>query len=309
MDTEKFVVLKKSEEATVPKLSDELYNIICRYVELNRYLQEINQLYDILQFNIEQFFINYELGSDDCVVRRDNFKSDHSNFIAVNAYIMNILSAGRSLVDSTDNCVKNTYGEKTDQYIVYKKCVLSMVYDSNFSYRFFYDLRNFAQHNHLPVSVNDGFCCFDTAQILNTPHFKSNKNVRTELEKLHKQIKGKYKDNFRISLSMCLIEYLVGVAQIYKGFWGNIKDLLFELKISIDLEIERTPELLEHNNEMFNSYILYQIPDKEGWQAFSPYSDTESYYENCMKVAQHFFEGINQEYETLKEHFREISFE
>ncbi len=308
MDTEKIVVLKNTENVTTHDLSEEFITIVCDYVEINRHVQEINQLFDVFQFNIERLMVTYEICSDDCFNRKTEFETDYTDFVAINAFMMNIISAGRSLVDALDICMVNAYGEKSDKYNDYKLC-RSAVYDGKFAYRFFYHLRNFAQHNHLLISTEDNFCYFDAAQILDTPHYKANKKMWDELESICSEIRERYKDNFRISLSLCLIEYIAGVAERYKVFWEYIKDRLFELKGEIDKALEQEPEILEHGNEKFNGYILYQTPGKPDWHAFAPYNDMDTYYENCMESAMDFFVESDTEYKTLQKHFEKISSE
>lgn len=308
MDTERTVVLNEKESVMMHDLSEELIAVICDYVEINRHVQEINQLFDVFQFNIERLMMNYEIRSDDFVIRKTGFETESSDFIAINAFLINIISSGRSLTDTLDVCMANAYGDASDKYcdFITRKAT---VYDGKFAYRFFYHLRNFSQHNHLLVSAEKNFCFFDTAQILSTPHYKANKKMWEELERICEEIRERYKDNFRISLSRCLIEYIAGIAEVYKFFWECIKDRLFELKGEIDEALKREPEILEHGNEKFNGYIIYQTPEKEGWHAVAPYNDMDSYYENCLRSAIAFFIESDAELKTHQKHFRTLSSE
>ncbi len=308
MDTERIVVLKKTENVTMHKLDEAFVCVVCDYVEINRHIQEINQLFDVFEFNIERLAKNYKLRADDRIKRRMSFKINTSDFIAINAFVMNIISAGRSLVDSLDICMETAYGKGSERYGGYKNRI-SEIYEEKFAYRFFYHLRNFSQHNHLLVSTEGNFCYFDASQILTTPHYKANKKMWSELESICNEIRERYHDNFRISLSLCLAEYIAGVAQVHKIFWEEIKERLFALKSQVDSMIEREPEILEHNNEKFNGYILYQKPGEEGWHAFSPYSDTDSYYENTLRGAISFFEERDKAYSAIQKHFESISSE
>lgn len=304
MDTEKTVILKKSENVTLCDLSKEVNDVVVQYVEINRHMQEINQLFDVFQFNIEQFMANYEISTNDCITRKAGFQSNYSDFIAINSHMINMLGAGRSLVDSLEICIKNAYGNESNEYKEYKTGS-SAVYDENFNYRFLYHLRNFSQHNHLVISVEEDFCYFDTSQIVNTPHFSPNKKMWNELKEIFEEIRATYKDNFRISLSMCLIGYISGVSELYKLFWETVKRKLFELKREMDMAIQNNPALLKHDNEMFDGAILYQ--NSEGkWQAFFPYNDMDSYYEKCMGSAVAFFEESVKEYRDIQKHFKWI---
>ena len=305
MDTERIVILNETENVTMHKIDEAFVSVICDYVEINRHIQEINQLFDVFNFNIERLISSYEIGTDDCIKRRTGFETNGSDFVAINAFMINIISAGRSLVDSLDICMATVYGGESEKYSDFKRQI-SGIYDRKFAYRFFYHLRNLSQHNHLLISTEENFCYFDASQILITPHYNANKKLWEEMENICKEIRERYHDNFRISLSLCLVEYIAGVAQVHKIFWEGIKDRLFELKDQIDSTIEKEPEILEHNNEKFNGCILYQRPGEKGWHAFSPYSDTDSYYENTLRAAIGFFEESDKEYSAVQKHFQSI---
>lgn len=308
LDTEKLVVLKNTENVTMYDLSEEFISVVCNYVEINRHVQEINQLFDVFQFNIERLMVNYEICSNDRIIRKPGFETEYSDFVAINSFMINIISAGRSLVDTLEICVKKAYGDESDKYCGFKTR-RSGVYDGKFAYRFFYHLRNFSQHNHLLISTDGNSYFFDAEQILSTPNYKANKKMWDELESICREIRERYKDNFRISLSLCLIEYIAGVAEVHKIFWECIKDRLFELKGEIDDALKQEPQILEHENEKFNGYILYQIPGKTNWHAFSPYSDMDSYYENCMRSAVDFFSESNTELNAIQKDFKPLSSE
>lgn len=80
MDTERIVVLNEKESVTMHNLSEEFIAVICDYVEINRHVQEINQLFDVFKFNIERLVANYEIRSDDFVIRKTGFEIESSDF-------------------------------------------------------------------------------------------------------------------------------------------------------------------------------------------------------------------------------------
>lgn len=304
MDLEKTIILKEEQKVTCQELSSDFIAVVYDYAELNRHLQEINQLFELFQFNIERLFESYDVQSDDHIIRKKGFKTSHDDFIAINSFITNIISSGRSLVDSIDICMKNSYGKGTAVYKKFETEYKHRIYDNNFAYRFFYDLRNFSQHNHVPVSANGNFCCFDINQILNTPHFNPKEAVRKELEDIQREINEKYKDIFHLSLSHSLMQYISGVSELHKGFWVSIKDRLFVLKKEIDNAITANPDILKHDNPLFDGCILYTMPEKEGWHALSPYADTTEYYDNRREEAENFYEESNRSYIELEKSFK-----
>lgn len=307
MDTEKTIVAKKEEKFIYRELTTEFIDIVCKYSELNRNLQEINQLFEVFVFNIERLFNSYIVQSNDCVIRKDGFATDSSDFIAINSFVINIISSGRSLVDSIDICLKHAYGEKSPAYSNFCSTCKTPIYENYFSYRFFYELRNFSQHNHLPVSCEGDFFFFDINQIINTPHFNYKKDSRKEIEDILKESLEKFKDIFRVSFSFCLVEYVAAVAKFYNELWLNIKERLFELKKIIDNEISNCPDILNHDNPVFDGSIVFKLPKTNIWQSFTPYTDTDTYYKECLSDSEKFYKDSNNNLIEVEKHFKEMS--
>lgn len=307
MNTEKTIVLKKEEKFIYRELTAEFIDNVCKYSELNRHLQEINQLFDVFVFNIERLFSSYVVQSDDCVTRKDGFVTDSSDFIAINSFVINIISSGRSLVDSIETCIKHTYGEKSKEYINFCNTSKIPVYEKYFSYRLFYELRNFSQHNHLPVSCEGNFFFFDIKRIINTPHFNYKKESRKEIEAILKEALEKYKDIFRVSFSFCIVEYVAAVAKLYNELWLNIKERLFALKKIMDDEISNCPDILNHDNPLFDGSIVFKLPETDEWQSFTPYADTDKYYIECLSDSEEFYKESNNELIEVEKHFKEMA--
>lgn len=72
--------------------------------------------------------------------------------INVNRAFLNLLSSTRSYLDFMDRLLKKRFGKESAIYANFKKNC-SEEYDGNFSYRFLYNLRNYAQHKGFPIGV------------------------------------------------------------------------------------------------------------------------------------------------------------
>jgi hypothetical protein len=71
-------------------------------------------------------------------------------FLNINRRLLNYLSSIRSLLDHTETRLKEKYGKESLR-VKHFLDACSKEYDNNFSYKFFYALRNFTQHFGMPV--------------------------------------------------------------------------------------------------------------------------------------------------------------
>ncbi len=70
--------------------------------------------------------------------------------INLNRTFLNLLASVRSYLDFMDRSLKARFGQNSEIALNFgKKC--SQEYDDNFSYRFLYRLRNYAQHKGFPI--------------------------------------------------------------------------------------------------------------------------------------------------------------
>jgi len=116
---------------------------------VNEFLQD-SQLFMIATWNfreltelIDSYLHNY--------IKKD-FKAfvQKPIYINVNRAFLNFLSSIRSYLDFMERLLKKRYGEESAIFENFKtNC--STEYDSNFSYRFLYNLRHYAQHKGFPL--------------------------------------------------------------------------------------------------------------------------------------------------------------
>lgn len=69
----------------------------------------------------------------------------------INTRILNFLSSVRTFLDHSETYLKRRYDKDPERFKKFKEAC-SNAYDNNFSYKFIYHLRNYAQHCGMPVS-------------------------------------------------------------------------------------------------------------------------------------------------------------
>lgn len=69
----------------------------------------------------------------------------------LNCKLNNFLSSMRTFLDHSERILKKEYGKNSEEVKNFKE-LTNRLYDSHFSYRFLYKLRNYAQHNGLGIT-------------------------------------------------------------------------------------------------------------------------------------------------------------
>jgi hypothetical protein len=116
------------------------------------------QLFQIVLWNHEEFKELIDRYLTAYIEKNFDGLPARSPDLNLNRCLLNLLSAIRSYLDYVETSVKRKYGDASLNAAKFKK-YCSDAYDSNFSYRFLYRLRNYAQHCGLPltkISFNSG---------------------------------------------------------------------------------------------------------------------------------------------------------
>ena len=222
ISVEEFELIKSSI-----KEIEELHNVrrLFNFVNIND-----KELIDYLNFSLE------DLTNKSIVWTGINREDLDNVFLNVNRLFLNYLSALRTFLDHTETFLNRKFGDDSSQFLEFKK-ILSFFYDNSFAYRFFYRLRNYAQHFGLPID---------------------NLDFMTEYDSENNSVNGTLKVTFdrdRLLLSynkwsivkndLELLEAKFDVAPLVSEMTYNMKD------------IEKNIELL-HKNELLNAanYIL-----------------------------------------------------
>lgn len=146
----------KKDIQKVRSLSKSEFQTCSDYLkDLNEYQKE-NSLFDIIPLNHEDFHSKIEYYKR---VYKINVADGHSIYIDLNRHILNCLFSFRTYLDHTEFKLKKKFGDSSKEYNHFKT-LISESFDQNFSYRFLYKLRNYAQHCGLPtgsIIFNENF--------------------------------------------------------------------------------------------------------------------------------------------------------
>jgi hypothetical protein len=122
--------------------------------QINKY-RSSKRLINIFYLNdeeIEGFFAGaFESLLANSISWRGNKDKDIENvYLHANRLLLNYLSSFRTYIDHSRAYLSKEYGKKSTQLNKFDK-LLSFHFDNNFCYRFFYKLRNYAQHCGIPL--------------------------------------------------------------------------------------------------------------------------------------------------------------
>ena len=259
MDTEKILPASglDLEKITILEYSDADFEMIQSFVEITRHIQELQQLYLVFRYNQRVLLSTYDLNNSDRIKRNRPHFENFDDRTELNALVVSLISAGKTLIDSITTCVQ-TSAKKPEISASFKK-FLSQTYDGSFSYRLLTRLRDFSQHGHLPVSVDEGRVCFDIAQIMNTPHFNHNKSLRQEMQRFVDELIVMNKTRPLHVFTFAMAEYTVLVYKVYTEFYACLEPIFSEINSGFRRLILQYPESIKHENADFDGYLFYVI--------------------------------------------------
>lgn len=263
MDTERIITRKDQfPEFSYTELSSEELSEANYHVEITRHLQEIHYLFLMFQYGLDCIGDKYVLMSDGKVLSNRKPAVSVEDYIAINAMVNNLISAGRTLVESMECYVKENYPEGNENRERYMKFYHD-TYDSSFSYRFLIRMRDYSQHGHLPVNQNTSWYGFDLYQVLNKPHYRHNAQIKQQLENAVKEIQDIYGDIPRLSLAMTLAEFASCLLSIYYQFWVSVEATLTASEERFKNLIGKHPENINVVGEENVSLFIYDV-SKDG---------------------------------------------
>lgn len=274
MDTEKtFMLHNRGPDLLFSELSKDELAVAKEHVEITRHLQEIHQLYLMFQYALDSFDAKYLLMSDGKVLKNGEPAISGDDFIAINAMVNNLISAGRTLVESMECYISERHSEDDSDRKAYMD-FYHITYDSSFPYRFLMRMRDYSQHGHLPVNRDEAWYGFDLYQILNKPHFKHNGLIKQQLENAVKEVLEVYGDIPRLSLAMTLAEFTANLLAIYHQFWVSVEPKLLDSEKKFKKLIANHPENVNVVGEEKVSLFIYDV-EKDG-MAHMVFTDDDS---------------------------------
>lgn len=78
--------------------------------------------------------------------------NDDSEKLNTNRHLLNYLFSFRTYIDHLETFIKREYGKQSNEVKEFKT-LTAKIHDENFTYRFFYNLRNYSQHCGLPIDI------------------------------------------------------------------------------------------------------------------------------------------------------------
>lgn len=275
MDTEKAIMLRDQIiEFSAAELDLDEVALAKHHVEITRHLQEIRNLYLMFQYCLDCIDSKYVLMSDGKVLINSKPATSEEDYIAINAMVNNLISAGRTLVESMECYITENY-QKDDSDSQSYMDFYHKTYDTSFAYRFLIRMRDYSQHGHLPVNQNGEWYGFDLYQVLNKPHFKHNGMIKQQLENVVKEVMDIYGDIPRLSLAMTLAEFTAYLLAIYHRFWVAVEPAIVASEMKFKKLIAKHPENVNVVGDENVSLFIYDV-DSDGL-AHMVFTDDDTY--------------------------------
>lgn len=302
MNTESYIMQEDLDvdinDLNIPDISPRESNILFFFIEITRYIQEIEKLFRIYRCNLNIMDNYCTFYNDDTIECKYDYIED--SFIVINTLVINLISSGKTLMESSENFIKFLTNYVEGYSSNFKKDYLSKTYDECFSYKFLLNLRNYSQHGHLPVSnsVKNKFC-FDLEQIINTPHFNIKKSIEDELVNLIEEIYNKYKAYPNIMFTRTIAEYNYCIHKLYAEFFNNIEQVFNDTLLEVEGLLKQRPELIYNSKNLLNGNIL--IKDNSGHIHGFRYSKikTRKMFYDFKEKAQFYLDEEKTKFELL----------
>lgn len=200
---------------------------------------------------------------------------------------MHLLSSGKLFIDFNENQIKKKYSKNSN---IYKKVhsFASNQFDSNFSYRFCYYLRNFSQHIGLPIThistvelqnnqdELDISLCIDLDYLLNSSF---------DWKKMYSELDDYRNKKSFIDASILVDEYFKSIIAVY----GDYNKLFLELNHEELIELRR--KLIKLGLKPARYYIAkiskYDLKFNPGNYSISPlaaFPEIEEIYIELSKI-------------------------
>lgn len=110
----------------------------------------ISNLYKVSKLNSDELLQSILEFKKRLIKDKTLIMNDDNEKLNTNRYLLNYLFSFRTYIDHLETFIKREYG-KDSREINEFKALTGKLYDENFAYRFFYKLRNYAQHCGLPI--------------------------------------------------------------------------------------------------------------------------------------------------------------
>ena len=186
--------------------------IFQRYLDMTYHVQELDQLYRMMLYNLEKIFRDYNLLFDDRVY---TYNGQEVDVLQLNALIGNAISSARTLIESVEVFDK----AYIDSDGTFKTSYISKAYDKWMAYRMVDFLRNYMQHGHVPISYDGNKIFLNLTEILDVHHMRINKALRQQYTDVYAQLMEQGAVETRLACVFPLYQYFLLVHKLYLDFW------------------------------------------------------------------------------------------
>jgi len=299
-------IIEDADSLHLADLTDEERTLIVDYIALTRDVIEANQLFEVFCFNLLNMRNSFVFKMNDTVTRTDCCPDFDSDFIAVNSLVVNLISSAKTLTEFLRERTNRWFGGSNDKKNKYKdkyNVYISGIYDTSFNYRFLINLRNYMQHGYLPVSFKEGRYSFDVKQILDTPHFDVNGQLKTDINNFIAKLEIPGENIACISLTLTISDFAVRVTDIYKNFLYYIKKCVQTSYNEVEKLIEAKPHVVCDYHDSFKGYIIYDV-DETAYHVFDSKDDPSNMMRAYEKRAFAVYRYEKQAYDELYSHLK-----
>ena len=299
MDSEQFFYLDEELDVSeVRELQSDELRCVEHYVEVTRHLQEIQQLYQIVLFNLSIMRSNYTWMNNGDIHYKGVPAEGEEHFIAVNSMIINLIGSARTLTESM-NCYMAENYESNDTDAQGFLDFTHSIYDGCFAYRFLIRLRDFSQHGHPPVSQSSANYVFDLRQIIGMPHFTHNKQIKEQLSTIVTEIIGGFHGYPTLGVTMTVAEFTVGLWKIYDYFLTCVEAHLQKSFTQAQAILDRYPENIKFKSDMIPGLFIYSIEDGNA-NVITVGEDTMKMLEKFQMEAKETLTTFQKDWDELK---------
>lgn len=225
------------------KLPWEHEQILRRYLSMSQHICELDELYSMMVFNLENMFEKFSLQFDDRIFAK---RGETVDVIQINALLCNAVSAGRTLIESM---------EKFDEFYIskdksFKKNFISKAYDQYSEYKIVDFLRNYMQHGHIPIHYDEEKIYLDLSEILETTHLKMNKNLKRMLQKAKKDLLEYGVADTRLCCVPLFYKYFLLIHRLYRAFYSYAEYTLMQIGEEKRKLLQDHPEYVRQVDEI-----------------------------------------------------------
>lgn len=298
--------IKEPGSLHIADLNENDHTLLVNHVALTRDVIEANQLFEVFYFNLLSMRNSFMFNMNDTIVRTEYCPDYASDFVAVNSFVINLISSAKTMTEFLRETAnrwlgnsKNTNDKYKDKYNVY----VSGIYDSSFNYRLLINLRNYMQHGYLPVSCVEDRYSFDVKQILDTPHFGIKGQLKTDIENFIKKLEIPGETIACMSLTLTIANFTVIVTDIYRKFLFYIKKCILLSHNEVKKLIDTNPSIVCDYHEGFNGYIIFDY-DGDRLHAFSSKDNPNNMISAYEKRSADIYNDEKKAYDELYSHLK-----